>query len=118
MKAMRRIFTLATTVVVASALAAGPAAAKGSKTTVVFPADIDCGSGVMHVVSGADLWSPLVDVDSGKKYKPVAWHVSGEGFAVDELKKGEPKKHAVECSYSDGQATGTVTVKKASRPRG
>ena len=56
---------------------------------------------------------PFVDVDSGKKYKPVAWHVSGEGFAVDELKKGEPKKHAVECSYSDGEATGTVTVKKA-----
>jgi len=33
-------------------------------------------------------------------------------LAVDELKKGEPKKHAVECSYSDGEATGTVTLKK------
>ena len=111
MKAMRRIFTLTTAAVVASAVAAGPAAAKG-QGTVSYPADIDCGSGVIHVVSGADLWSPFVDVDSGKKYKPVAWHVSGEGFAVDELKKGEPKKHAVECSYSDGTATGTVTVKK------
>jgi hypothetical protein len=110
MKAMRRIFTLATTAVVASAVAAGPAAAKSP--TEAYPADIDCGSGVMHVVSGADLWSPFVDVATGKKYKPVAWHVSGEGFAVDELKKGEPKKHAVECSYSDGTATGTVTVKK------
>ena len=113
MKAMRRILTLATTVVVASTLVAGPAAAKGPDATVSFPADIDCGSGVIHVVSGADLWSPFVDVASGKKYKPVAWHVSGPGFVVDELKKGEPKKHAVECSYSDGQATGTVIVKKA-----
>ena len=112
MKAMRRIFTLATTVVVASALAAGPAAAKGPKDEA-YPADIDCGAGVMHVVSGADLWSPFVDVATGKKYKPVAWHVSGEGFAVDELKKGEPKKHAVACSYDDGEAKGTVTVKKA-----
>jgi hypothetical protein len=112
MKAMRRIFTLTTTVVVASALAAGPAAAKGPKEDTSYPADIDCGSGVMHVVSGADLRSPFVDVATGKKYKPVAWHVSGEGFAVDELKKGEPKKHAVECSYSDGTATGTVTLKK------
>jgi hypothetical protein len=110
MKAMRRIFTLATTVVVGSALAAGPAAAK--RPQEAYPADIDCGSGVMHVVSGADLRSPFVDVATGKKYKPVAWHVSGDGFAVDELKKGEPKKHAVECSYSDGTATGTVTVKK------
>jgi hypothetical protein len=113
MNAVRRIFTLATAVVVSTALVAGPAAAKGPKPTVAYPADIDCGAGVIHIVSGADLWSPFVDVASGKKYKPVAWHVSGEGFVVDELKKGEPKKHAVECSYSDGVATGTVTLKKA-----
>ncbi len=113
MKAMRRIFTLATTVVVASALAAGPAAAKAPKGEFAYTATIDCGSGPTEVGSGVDLWSTLVDLDSGKKYKPVAWHVSGEGFVVDELKKGEPKKHAVDCSYSDGVATGTVTVKKA-----
>ena len=113
MKAMRRIFTLTTTVVVASALAAGPAAAKAPKGGFAYTATIDCGSGPMEVGSGADLWSTFVDLDTGKKYKPVAWHVSGDGFAVDELKKGEPKKHAVDCSYSDGVATGTVTVKKA-----
>ena len=112
MKATRRIFTLATTAVVASALAAGPAAAKGPKEKVSYPADIDCGSGVIHVVSGADYWSPFVDVATGKKYKPIEWHVSGDGFAVDVVKKGEPNKHAVECSYSDGTATGTVVVKK------
>ena len=113
MEMMRRIFTLATAVVVASALAAGPAAAKNPKDGFAYVATIDCGSGPMEVGSGADLWSTFVDLDSGKKYKPVAWHVSGDGFAVDELKKGEPKKHAVVCSYTDGVATGTVTVKKA-----
>jgi hypothetical protein len=38
--------------------------------------------------------------------------VSGDGFAVDEARKGATKKQAVECDYSDGVATGTVTVKK------
>ena len=111
MKAMRRIFTLATAVVVATALAAGPAAAKGSKGAYV--ATIDCGSGPMVVGAGAGLWSTFVDVDSGSTYKPVAWHVSGDGFAVDERMRVEPRKHVVECSYSDGTATGTVIVTKA-----
>ena len=111
MKAMRRIFTLATAVVVASAPTAGPAAAKAPKGAYV--ATIDCGSGAVVVGSGIGQWSTLVDVDSGTTYKPVAWHVSGEGFVVDELKKGESKRHAVDCSYTDGVVTGTVTVKKA-----
>ena len=33
-------------------------------------------------------------------------------LAIDEVKKRE-RKHAVDCSYTDGVATGTVTVKKA-----
>ena len=114
MKPTRRIVTFATTAVVALTLLAGPAAAKSPKGTFDYYAEIDCGAGVMKVGSGVDLWSTLVDLDTGKKFKPVAWHVSGEGFAVDENKKGEPKKNAVDCSYSDGVATGTVTVKKAS----
>ena len=113
MKPIRRAVTLATTVVVALSLAAGPAAAKAPKGSFDYYATIDCGSGPVEVGSGTDLWSTLVGLDSGKKYKPVAWHVSGDGFAVDEVKKGEPKKHAVDCSYTDGVATGTVTVKKA-----
>ena len=107
----RRLATVALTAVTGLALAAGPAAAN-KKDDTSFPADIDCGAGVIHVVSGADLWSPFVDVETGKKYKPVAWHVTFPGGSVDELKKGEPKKHAVECSYTDGIATGTVVVKK------
>ena len=114
MKPARRIVTLASTVVVALTLLAGPAAAKSPKGTFDYYAEIDCGAGAVQVGSGTDLWSTLVALETGKKYKPVAWHVSGEGFAVDENKKGEPKKNAVDCSYSDGVATGTVTLKKAS----
>ena len=113
MKPIRKGVTLVATAVVALSLAAGPAAAKAPKGTFAYYATIDCGSGPVEVGSGVDLWSTLVDVESGKKYKPVAWHVSGDGFAVDETKKGEPKKHAVDCSYTDGVATGTVVVKKA-----
>jgi hypothetical protein len=107
----RRLATVALTAVTGLALAAGPAAAKAKDFT--FFADIDCGDGVVQVGSGDDLWSALVDLDSGKKYKPVAWHVTFPGGSLDENKKGEPKKHAVECSYTDGVATGTVIVKKA-----
>jgi hypothetical protein len=107
----RRLATVAITAVTGLALAAGPAAAK--KKGDDFPADLDCGGGVMHVVSGADLWSPFVDVETGKKYMPIAWHVSFPGGSVDEAKKGKPTKHAVECDYTDGIATGTVVVKKA-----
>ena len=115
MKLMSKLATTVVLVVALVALAAGPAAAKKHRAVdFTFFATIDCGAGAMKVGSGADLWSTLVDLDSGKKFKPVAWHVSGEGFAIDENKKGEPKKNAVDCSYSDGVATGTVTVKKAS----
>ena len=113
MKSIRRTVLLALVVCTALALAAGPAAAKAPKGDFAYYAVIDCGSGPIEVGSGEDLWSTLVDTKTGKKYKPVAWHVSGEGFSVDENKRGEPKKHAVDCSYSDGVATGTVTVKKA-----
>jgi hypothetical protein len=113
MKPIRRGVTLAATVAVALSLAAGPAAAKAPKGSFDYYATIDCGSGPVEVGSGVDLYSTLVDVDSGKKYKPVAWHVSGDGFALDDARKGESKKQAVVCSYTDGVATGTVTVKKA-----
>jgi hypothetical protein len=110
MKFPRRSLAATLAAVAALAVSAGPA---GAKQPFEYFAQIDCGAGLIEVGSGTDLWSPLVDLETGKKYKPVAWHVSGDGFAVDEAKKGEPKKHAVECSYSDGVATGTVTVKKA-----
>ncbi len=113
MTPIRKLMTLGTVAVVAMSILAGPAAAKPPKGGFSYFAQIDCGSGPIEVGSGDDLWAPLVDLRSGKKFKPVAWQVSGEGFAVDETTKGVLKKHAVVCTYSDGVATGTVTVKKA-----
>ena len=113
MSTLRKIATFGTAAVVALALAAAPASAKQPpKGAFDFIAQIDCGSGVMEVGSGSDLWSTLVDLETGRKYKPIAWDVSGEGFAVKET-RSEPKKHSVACAYDDGVATGTVTVKKA-----
>ena len=107
----RRITTTTLAAATCLALAAGPANAKPKGFD--FIADIDCGAGVVHVGSGSDLWSPLVDLDSGKKYQPIAWDVTFPGGSLEETKKGKPIKHAVDCSYTDGVATGTVTVKKA-----
>ena len=113
MSTLRKIATLGTAAVVALALSSAPASAKQPpKGPFDYYAQIDCGSGPMQVGSGTDLWSTLVDLETGRKYKPIAWHVSGDGFAVDET-RSEPKKHSVVCTYDDGVATGTVTVKKA-----
>jgi hypothetical protein len=114
MKLMRRLATMAILSLAVLALAAGPAAAKKPRAAAfTYFATINCGAGPVEVGSGDDLWSPLVDLRSGKVYKPVAWHVSVGDSVLAENKDGEPKKHAVVCSYTDGVATGTVTVKKA-----
>ena len=114
MSTLRKIATLGTAAVVALALSAAPASAKKPVNASAFSyvATIDCGSGPFQVGSTDDLWAPLVDLRTGKKLKPIAWNVSGEGFAVEES-IAEPKKHSAVCSYDDGVATGTVTVKKA-----
>ena len=110
---LRKIATFGTAAVVALALSAAPASAKQPpKGPFDYYAQLDCGSGVMEVGSGSDLWSTFVDLETGRKYKPIAWDVSGEGFVVKET-RSEPKKHSVVCAYDDGVATGTVTVKKA-----
>jgi hypothetical protein len=114
MKPLRTLLTVAATAALALSVLAGPAAAKtpkAPKAPYTYYATIDCGAGPVEVGSWDDLWAPLVDLESGKKYKPVAWHVAVGEFAIDEVKR--ERKHAVECSYSDGVATGTVTVKNA-----
>jgi hypothetical protein len=113
MSTFRKIATLGTAAVVALVLSAAPASAKKpvNADTFSYIAQIDCGSGPLQVGSTDDLWAPLVDLSTGRKYTPIAWKVSGEGFAVD-IAIAEAKKHSAVCSYDDGVATGTVTVKK------
>jgi hypothetical protein len=111
MKPLRTLLTVAATTAIALSVTAAPAAAKTPKGPYTYYATIDCGAGPVEVGSWDDLWAPLVDLESGKKYRPVAWHVAVDEFSIDEVKR--ERKHAVECSYSDGVATGTVTVKNA-----
>jgi len=110
---LRKIATFGTAAVVALSLSAAPASAKKPpRGDFSFIATIDCGSGPTQVGSTDDLYAPLVDLRTGKKYKPIAWSVSGDWGSLDDA-IAEPKKHSVVCSYDDGMAAGTVTVKKA-----
>ena len=111
MTPLRTLLTAATAAL-ALAVMAGPAAAKTPKSPYTYYATIDCGAGPVEVGSWDDMWAPLVDLESGRMYKPVAWHVTVGEFSIDEVLKRQ-RKHAVDCSYSDGVATGTVTVKRA-----
>jgi hypothetical protein len=113
MSPLRKIATFGTAAVVALAMLAAPASAKKPVSADAFSyiAQIDCGSGPLEVGSTDDMWAPLVDLRTGKKLKPIAWKVSGEGFSVDET-NGKPNKQSVTCAYDDGVATGTVTLKK------
>jgi hypothetical protein len=114
---------LATALVAMLALALGatPALAHGkdrhgkrSEPNYVYTATIDCGRGPVTVVSEEDLWAPLVDLKRHRQYFPIAWDVEVEGHpVVQEEKPGVPrglKRLAMRCSYTDGVATGTVTV--------
>ena len=101
----------------ALALGAAPALAHGrdrAEPEYVFTATIDCGRGPVTVVSEEDLWAPLVDLERHRQYLPIAWDVEVAGHpVVQEEKPGVPrglKRIARVCSYSDGVATGTVTV--------
>ena len=105
-----------------TALGAAPALAHGGKNArakndapdYVYTATINCGRGPVTVVSEEDLWAPLVDLKRHKQYLPIAWDVEVQGHpVVQEEKPGVPrilKRLAMKCSYTDGVATGTVTV--------
>ena len=79
-----------------------------------YVATIDCGRGDVTVYSDEDLYAPLVDLDHHRTYLPIAWDVEVDGQTVlqDEKPKVPKglKKLAKKCSYTDGVATGTVTV--------
>ena len=110
---MRKLLAAGMAATVALALLASPASAKRPAPDFTYTATIDCGSGPVEVGSTDDMFAPLVDLASGKRYRPVAWDVVVGDRVIQETKNGhEPKRRAVECSYSDGVATGTVTVRK------
>jgi hypothetical protein len=114
MSTLRKLATLGTAAVVALALLAAPASATApGKQQFSRTAVLDCGSGPFQAGANDALWSPLVDLRSGQQYKPVAWDVAGEGFAVSVSKN--QTKDSVVCSYDDGEASGTVTVRKIQR---
>jgi hypothetical protein len=101
------------------ALGAAPTFAHGRhqkpQPNYVYTATIDCPRGpAVEVVSEEDLWAPLVDLKRHRQYLPIAWDVAVEGHpVVQEEKPGVPpylKRLAMDCSYTDGVATGTVTV--------
>jgi hypothetical protein len=79
-----------------------------------YVATINCGRGDVTVYSDEDLYAPLVDLDNRRTYLPIAWDVEVNGETVLQDKKpGVPrsvKRVAHDCSYTDGVATGTVTV--------
>jgi hypothetical protein len=103
------------------ALGAAPAGARGHakhhakpKHEYAYTATINCGRGNVTVESDEDLYAPLVDQKNFRTYFPIAWNVevNGETVLQDE-KPGVPKqlkRFAHVCSYTDGVATGKVTV--------
>ena len=79
-----------------------------------YVATIDCGRGDVTVYSDEDLYAPLVDLDHHRTYLPIAWDVEVDGQTVLQDEKPHVpkllKRLAKKCSYTDGVATGTVTV--------
>jgi hypothetical protein len=77
-----------------------------------FVATIDCGSGPVEVGSTDDIYAPLIDLETGRKYEPVAWDVSFGDFHFVDSTEGVTPRNSVECSYVDEWVSGTVTVKR------
>jgi hypothetical protein len=86
------------------ALFAAPASAKQKYT-----ATIDCGAGPVKVVSGNDMFAPLI-TRKGDRYFPVAWDVKVGAKVIKATKPGRHHGSTMDCSYDDGTAVGTVTV--------
>ncbi len=80
-----------------------------------YTATIDCGSGPVEVGSTDDIYAPLVDLETGRKYDPVSWDVSFDDFHFVDTLEGVTKHNSVDCSYVDEWVSGTVTVKRTCR---
>ena len=118
MKPIRNLIAVTAVVAAFLSLAAGPAVAKHKGQEFSYYATIDCGRGPIQVGSGEDLWSPLVDLKTGRAANPVAWDVTFPGGSLAETKEGASAKRTVVCSYTDGVATGTVTLDRKKCGRG
>ena len=95
------------------ALAAAPASAKKhSPDEFDFIATLDCGHGPMTIGSGVDTASPFVDLETGRIFQPVEWHVTTPGGPFDEIEPNQPKGKRQTCRYDDGVAVGNVIVVK------
>jgi hypothetical protein len=80
-----------------------------------FTATIDCGSGPIAVGSTEDLYAPLVDLETGRKYDPVGWDVSFGDFHFVEALPGVTRRNSIDCSYVDEWVSGTVTLQRTRR---
>ena len=115
-----RLPLIAVVTAVLSLALAGTASAKQSPPDPAdfsFLATIDCGSGPVQIGSTEEIYAPLVDLKTGRKYDPVAWDVSGGDFHFVDSLEGVTKRNSVECSYVDEWVSGTVTVKRTCRER-
>ena len=80
-----------------------------------FIATIDCGAGPVQVGSTDDIYAPLVDLATGREYEPVAWSVQVGDNLFEDVLPGASMRNTMKCSYDDGVAVGTVTVKRQCR---
>jgi hypothetical protein len=89
---------------------AGPAAAKTKPKAQIYTAKLDCGSGAISVASAADMFAPLVERRTGRRFYPVYWNVKAHGHVIKRTKPGGWHGHSIKCKYEDGIAVGTVRV--------
>jgi hypothetical protein len=83
-----------------------------------FVATIDCGDGPVEVGSTDDIYAPLIDLQTRRKYEPVAWDVSFGDFHFVDTQEGVTRRNSIECSYVDEWVSGTVTLERRSAPPG
>ena len=72
-----------------------------------FVATIDCGDGPVEVGSTDDIYAPLIDLQTLRKYEPVAWDVSfGDFHFVDTHAVGgiAEERHLIEPGVGSERA--------------
>ena len=60
-----------------------------------------------------DLWAPLVELETGKRYKPVAWKVSVRERVIEEHNHGEPPQARRGLQLRRRRCGRDVTVRRA-----